>query len=125
MARYGGLPGLRDEGLLESAVAQAVATFGGEYLHNDIFQMAAAYLFHIVQNHPFVDGNKRAGAAAAVVFLGSTTSRSMRTKRCSRISCELPLKAGSEKQQSPTSCARMRGRSSELQNLGRLTGPAK
>lgn len=67
--RYGGSPGVRDEGLLESAVAQAAATFGGEYLHNDIFQMAAAYLFHIVQNHPFVDGNKRTGATAAVVFL--------------------------------------------------------
>jgi len=60
---------LRDEGLLESAIAQAAATFGGEYLHADIFHMAAAYLFHIVQDHPFVDGNKRTGAAAAINFL--------------------------------------------------------
>jgi death-on-curing protein len=45
------------------------ASFGGEYLHADLFEMAAAYLYHIVQNHPFLDGNKRAGAAAAIVFL--------------------------------------------------------
>lgn len=61
--RYGGEAGIRDAGLLESAVAQARATFGGEFLHADLFQMAAAYLFHIAKNHPFVDGNKRTGAA--------------------------------------------------------------
>jgi death-on-curing protein len=66
---YGGDYGVRDAGLLESAASQARATFGGEFLHADIFEMAAAYLFHIVQNHPFVDGNKRAGATAALVFL--------------------------------------------------------
>ena len=66
---YGGDRGLRDMGLLASAVAQPRATFGGEYLHGDIFEMAAAYLFHVVQNHPFLDGNKRAGAVAALVFL--------------------------------------------------------
>ena len=67
--RYGGEHGVRDLGLLESAVAQARATFGGEYLRGDLFEMAAAYLFHIVQNHPFLDGNKRSGAVAALVFL--------------------------------------------------------
>jgi death-on-curing protein len=66
---YGGEHGLRDMGLLESAVAQPQATFGGEFLHADIFEMAAAYMFHIVQNHPFLDGNKRAGLVAALVFL--------------------------------------------------------
>ncbi|MBN2193511.1 MAG: type II toxin-antitoxin system death-on-curing family toxin [Polyangiaceae bacterium] len=66
---YGGGAGLRDRGLLESAVAQPQASFGGEYVHDDLFAMAAAYLFHIVSNHPFVDGNKRAGLLAAVVFL--------------------------------------------------------
>ena len=66
---YGGEQGVRDLGLLESAVAQPQAGFGGEYLHADLFEMAAAYLFHIVQNHPFLDGNKRAGAVAALVFL--------------------------------------------------------
>jgi death-on-curing protein len=67
--RYGGEHGVRDLGLLESARAQPQATFGGELLHKDLFEMAAAYLYHIVQNHPFVDGNKRTGAVAALVFL--------------------------------------------------------
>ena len=67
--RYGGEHGVRDQHLLESAIAQPQATGGGQYLHSDVFEMAAAYLFHIVQNHPFVDGNKRTGAVAALVFL--------------------------------------------------------
>ncbi|HET6427705.1 MAG TPA: type II toxin-antitoxin system death-on-curing family toxin [Phycisphaerae bacterium] len=67
--RYGGRHGVRDVALLESAVAQAQATFGGEHLHGDVFEMAATYLFHIVKNHPFLDGNKRTGAVAALVFL--------------------------------------------------------
>lgn len=67
--RYGGSAGIRDIGLLQSAVAMPAAGFGGDYLHQDIFEMAAAYLFHITQNHPFVDGNKRTGTVAAVVFL--------------------------------------------------------
>lgn len=67
--RYGGDPGLRDQGLLESALAQPRASFDGRPLHSDLFEMAAAYLFHIVQNHPFMDGNKRAGVVAALVFL--------------------------------------------------------
>lgn len=67
--RYGGGPGLRDPGLLESAVAQPRATYGSQLLHAFPFEMAAAYLCHIVQNHPFVDGNKRAGAVAAILFL--------------------------------------------------------
>jgi death-on-curing protein len=69
IARYGGSDGIRDKGLLESAVATPQASFGGDYVHTDIFEMAAAYLFHIVKNHPFIDGNKRAGAMAAFVFL--------------------------------------------------------
>ena len=67
--RYGGDAGIRDARLLESAVAMPQSTFGGEFLHRDVYEMGAAYLFHIVQNHPFVDGNKRTGAAAALVFL--------------------------------------------------------
>lgn len=67
--RYGGDSGLRDPGLLVSAVEQPRASFGGTRLHPDIFEMAAAYLFHLVRNHPFVDGNKRVGAASAIVFL--------------------------------------------------------
>jgi death-on-curing protein len=67
--RYGGHAGLRDLGLLQSALAMPAAGFGGRYLHGDLVEMAAAYLFHIVQNHPFIDGNKRTGAVAAIVFL--------------------------------------------------------
>jgi len=67
--RYGGLAGVRDEGLLLSALAMPQVGFGDEYAHKDLYEMAAAYLFHIVKNHPFVDGNKRVGAVAARVFL--------------------------------------------------------
>jgi death-on-curing protein len=67
--RYGGSAGIRDVGLLESAVAMPQAGMGDQYFHTTVFEMAAAYLFHIVQNHPFVDGNKRVGAMAAFVFL--------------------------------------------------------
>ena len=67
--RYGGAEGLRDAGLLHSAIAMPQASFGGEFLHKDLFEMAAAYLYHIAQNHPFLDGNKRTGAAAAIIFL--------------------------------------------------------
>jgi death-on-curing protein len=66
---YGGSHGIRDIGLLESAIAQSEASFGGQYLHADIFEMAAAYLYHLVMNHPFVDGNKRVGLEAALIFL--------------------------------------------------------
>ncbi len=69
LARFGGAQGVRDHGLLDSALAQPWATFEGEFLHRDLFEMAAAYLFHIVSNHPFVDGNKRTGLLAALVFL--------------------------------------------------------
>jgi death-on-curing protein len=66
---YGGCRGLRDSGALKSAVATPQATFGGEYLHPTLRDMAAAYLFHLAQNHPFIDGNKRVGANAAIAFL--------------------------------------------------------
>lgn len=67
---HGGSEGIRDEGLLLSGLAMPQAAFFGEYAHKDIYEMAAAYLYHIVMNHPFVDGNKRTGAAAAIIFLG-------------------------------------------------------
>ena len=67
--RYGGSLGVRDWGLLKSAAATPAATFGGQYLHTDVSEMAAAYLFHLVQNHPYIDGNKRVGTVAADVFL--------------------------------------------------------
>ncbi len=67
--RYGGSPGLRDKGILQSALSMPTAGFGGQYFHTDLFEMAAAYLYHIVQGHPFIDGNKRTGSATAIVFL--------------------------------------------------------
>jgi death on curing protein len=69
IARYGGALGLRDRGLLESALATPAATFAGEYLHPSVHEQAAAYLFHLVKNHPFVDGNKRVGLACCLAFL--------------------------------------------------------
>lgn len=69
IARYGGAVGVRDIGLLESAVATAEASFGGSYLHATLPEMAAAYLYHLAQNHPFVDGNKRAAVASTFMFL--------------------------------------------------------
>lgn len=66
---YGGASGLRDLGLLESAIAQPMFSISDQYLHEFPFEMAAAYMFHIVNNHPFVDGNKRTGAMAALAFL--------------------------------------------------------
>ncbi len=70
LERYGGDPGVRDVGLLESALAAPRATFGGAFLHGSLPEMAAAYLFHLVGNHPFVAGNRRVGLAAASAFLG-------------------------------------------------------
>jgi len=69
IATYGGQEGVRGIGLLHSAIAMPQAYFGGQPLHADLFEMAGAYLYHIVQNHPFIDGNKRTGAASAIVFL--------------------------------------------------------
>ena len=66
---YGGAAGVRDLSLLESAIAQPQATFSTEFLHTSLPAMAAAYLFHICRNHPFVDGNKRVAANAAITFL--------------------------------------------------------
>ena len=67
--RYGGKKGVRDRNLLLSAIAQAQSTFGGQYLHKSMHDKAAAYLFYICQNHPFLDGNKRVAAVSALVFL--------------------------------------------------------
>lgn len=69
LEHFGGLEGIRDLGLLESALAMPQAGFGGHFVHIDLAEMAAAYLFHLVKNHPFIDGNKRVGFHAAFVFL--------------------------------------------------------
>ena len=66
---YSGSEGVRDVGLLQSALAMPQASFGGKFLNADLIEMAAAYLYHLVQNHAFIDGNKRVGAATAIIFL--------------------------------------------------------
>jgi death-on-curing protein len=66
---FGGLKGIKDEGLLKSALSQPEAGMAGEYFHKDIHEMTSAYLFHLVKNHAFNDGNKRIAALVAAVFL--------------------------------------------------------
>lgn len=67
---FGGLAGIRDRAALESAVGMPSVTFGGELLHPTAFDVAAAYAYHLAENHPFIDGNKRTALNAALVFLG-------------------------------------------------------
>lgn len=67
--RFGGSPELRSRDLLESAVAAPGAAFGGESVFSDVIEVAAAYLFYLCSNHPFVDGNKRTALGACIVFL--------------------------------------------------------
>ena len=66
---FGGSSGIRDIGLLQSAMGSVEATFGGAFLHETIFAMAAAYLHGICRNHPFIDGNKRTAVGTALTFL--------------------------------------------------------
>jgi death-on-curing protein len=66
---FGGSSGIRDVGLLQSAMGSVEATFGGVVLHETIFAMAAAYLYGICRSHPFIDGNKRTAVGAALTFL--------------------------------------------------------
>ena len=67
--RFGGEVGIRNSGLLESAIAQPQASFGGQWLHKGLYSMASAYAFHVCKNHPFLDGNKRTAMAGALLFL--------------------------------------------------------
>jgi death-on-curing protein len=69
LAAHGGSPGLRDQSLLESAVAAPQATMLGQPVFTDPVEIAAAYLFYLCRNHAFVDGNKRAALATCLVFL--------------------------------------------------------
>lgn len=69
IAGFGGADGLRDEALLESAVAAPQATYGGESVYASMEEVAAAYLFYLCRNHPFVDGNKRVALGSCLLFL--------------------------------------------------------
>lgn len=66
---FGGSDGIRDKGLIESAICQPQTTFGGQFLHESIYHMAAAYYFHISESQGFSDGNKRTGFLALFSFL--------------------------------------------------------
>lgn len=79
IAHYGGDPGIRDQGLIEAAIAMPRQSFGGQFLHADLFEMAAAYAFHLAESQAFVDGNKRAGLAAAYAFLALNGYRLVET----------------------------------------------
>ena len=69
IAKFGGPDGVREIALLESAVAAPQASFGGKSPYADLAEVAAAYLFYLCKNHPFIDGNKRAALGACIVFL--------------------------------------------------------
>ena len=69
IARFGGSDGVRDSALLESVVAAPQASFGGKSPYRDLAEVAAAYLYYLCRNHPFIDGNKRAALGACIVFL--------------------------------------------------------
>ena len=69
IGHFGGSDGMRSQEMVESAIGMPSSTFGGAYLHPTVPDMAAAYLFHLVENHPFLDGNKRVGTMSALVFL--------------------------------------------------------
>lgn len=73
--KFGGKLGVRDHALLESAIFQPQAFFNGQYLHNNIYEMAAAYIFHIIKNHPFIDGNKRTGVLSVLVFMENNNTQ--------------------------------------------------
>jgi len=96
--RHGGTLGVRDNGLLESAVAAPQSGFVGHYLHSDLYEMAAAYLFHLVQNHPFLDGNKRVGVATALVFL---TMNGVETKMANQALVDMVLAVAKGKMDKP------------------------
>ena len=75
---YGGLHGVRDMGLLESALSEPKASFGGQYLYTNIHLMASAYIYYIIKNHAFLDGNKRTGVASGLLFLKRNNSTGVR-----------------------------------------------
>jgi len=75
LEKFGGLPGVRDFGLLSSAVEIPKSQMFGEDLYPNIYDKASAYLFHVVSNHPFNDGNKRTGFGATLLFLKLNSAR--------------------------------------------------
>ncbi|HWB53142.1 MAG TPA: Fic family protein, partial [Tepidisphaeraceae bacterium] len=104
---FGGSVELRDPGLLESALAMPQSQFGGEFLHPDLAAMAAAYLYHLVMNHPFVDGNKRTGSSrGARVPIDETMLHLIQRKKSTATSCWLLRAANSLRTRALISFAR-------------------
>jgi death-on-curing protein len=68
MEKYGGVKGIRDRRLLESALAQPQVILFGEMVYKNLYEIGAAYFFYIIKNHPFIDGNKRVGLLATLTF---------------------------------------------------------
>jgi death on curing protein len=90
---HGGSMGVRDPGLLDSAVHQPQATFGGNPLHPTVFDQAAAYLMHLTTNHPFVDGNKRTAWTTTRVFLQLNGYR-LKPRRAETVNMVLQIAEG-------------------------------
>jgi death-on-curing protein len=91
LARFGGLSGMRDQGLLESALARPQQLFG--YGKPSLFEMAASYAFGIAKNHPFLDGNKRSAFMSAALFL-EANGLSFQSTEESAVERTLALAAG-------------------------------
>ena len=103
---FGGSPGIRDIGLLESAIGSVEATFDDVFLHETLFAMAAAYLHGICRNHPFLDGNKRTAAAAALTAGRAAERRGSRLPRPARRSRVAPARRRRSARVAPlTRCA--------------------
>jgi death-on-curing protein len=105
ISRFGGSTGIRDISLLESAVAAPQASFGGNSVYSDVPEMAAAYLFFLCSNHPFIDGNKRAALGACIVFL---RLNGIATKHDSQDWEDLTLEVASSKLDREESTRRLR-----------------
>src|SRR5207248_2376813 len=125
--QYGGSGGIRDVGLLSSALAMPRASFGGQYLHPSLHEMAAACLFHLVQNHPFIDGNERISHSAQDTFPSQFKSRQASGTSPSRASCtaRIPLKRKRRTGAPRMISASARGFSSRSGSSGLPASPAR
>jgi len=96
---YGGVYSIRDAGLLVSAIETPKATMFGEYLHATIFDKAAAYLYHIICNRAFVDGNKRTAIATMLVFLNQNGCKmKFNSIELEHLVCKIAAKQGSKEE---------------------------
>lgn len=97
ISRYGGVHGIRDIGLLASALEMPKAVVFDEELHPSVFDKAAAYLYHLINNYPFIDGNKRIAATMAITFLRINEKKLKLTDKLSKIFEDLVVEAAAGK----------------------------